>query len=63
MNALLATASKGITKIREGLYAIDDYAYYIQLPPGVSAVIEEKEGKQSLLSGITSKVFSYEMVF
>ncbi len=63
MNVLLATASKGIQKAADGLYAIDGAAYFIKLPAGTPAVIAEKNGQQILMVALNAAVFSYEIVF
>jgi hypothetical protein len=60
---LLAMAKKGIKKIADGLYAIDDFAYFIKIDAQNSPVILEKEGQQWLISDIKSTSFTYQIVF
>ncbi len=60
---LLAHAKKGIKKVSEGLYAIDDAAYFIKLNSPNTPVIIEKEGQQWLVSDIKNTLFTYQIVF
>jgi hypothetical protein len=60
---LLAHAKKGIKKVAEGLYAIDDAAYFIKLNTPNTPIIIEKEGHQWLVSDIKNTLFTYQIVF
>jgi hypothetical protein len=60
---LLAHAKKGIKKVSEGLYAIDDAAYFIKISSSNTPVIVEKEGQQWLVSDIKNTLFTYQIVF
>jgi hypothetical protein len=60
---LLAHAKKGIKKVSEGLYAIDDAAYFIKISSPNTPVIVEKEGQQWLVSDIKNTLFTYQIVF
>jgi hypothetical protein len=60
---LLAHAKKGIKKVSEGLYAIDDAAYFIKISSPNAPVIVEKEGQQWLVSDIKNTLFTYQIVF
>lgn len=60
---LLASAKKGIKKIADGLYAIDDFAYFIKINSPDAPIIMEKEGQQWLISEIKNTSFTYQIVF
>jgi Domain of Unknown Function (DUF1080) len=63
LNVLLATATKGIQKVSDGLYAIDDATYYVKLPAGTTATVVEKDGKTLLMSALKELIFTYDIVF
>jgi hypothetical protein len=63
LNVLLATATRGIQKINEGLYAVDGANYFIKLPVGAAVTVVEKEGKTLLMTELKEQLFSYEIVF
>jgi hypothetical protein len=60
---LLATSKKGIKKVADGLFSVDDAAYFIKVnSPNVPLIIE-KEGQQWLISDIKNTPFTYQIVF
>ncbi|MDZ7876926.1 MAG: family 16 glycoside hydrolase [Saprospiraceae bacterium] len=63
LNVLLATATHGIQKIAEGVYAIDGAAYFIKLPIGTTATVVEHNGKTLLMTELKEQLFTYEIVF
>jgi hypothetical protein len=63
LNVLLATATRGIQKMNDGLYAVDGASYFIKLPAGTTASVVEKDGKTLLMSELKEQLFSYEIVF
>jgi hypothetical protein len=63
LNVLLATATKGIQKVGEGLYAVDGGEYFIKLPTNTVAILTEKAGKTLLMTELKTVSFSYEIVF
>ncbi len=63
LNVLLATATRGVQKINDGLYAVDGASYFIKLPIGTTATVVEKDGKTLLMAELKEQQFSYEIVF
>jgi hypothetical protein len=60
---LLATSKKGIKKVADGLFSVDDAAYFIKVNSPNVPVIIEKEGQQWLISDIKNTTFTYQIVF
>lgn len=55
---------KNIVKVADGLYAINDKSYYIQLPPSAGATIQNNaDGQQELVVSAASGTVSYSLIF
>ena len=60
---LLATSKKGIKKVADGLFSVDDAAYFIKVNAPIVPVIIQKDGQQWLISDIKNTTFTYQIVF
>ena len=60
---LLANSKKGIKKVADGLFSVDDAAYFIKVNAPIVPVIIEKDGQQWLISDIKNTTFTYQIVF
>jgi hypothetical protein len=57
----LAFADK-IEEVEKGLYAINDFSYFIRIPKEATATVLRKDGKAVLYTGLTGSV-QYEIIF
>lgn len=52
-----------ITKVAEGLYAIGDKQYYIQLDSSAAPLIQEASGKKQLILPVTGTSIKYSLIW
>lgn len=51
-----------IVEVEKGLYAVDDFSYFIRVPKEAKAMITQKDGRAALYLPITGEV-SYDIIF